>query len=264
MRAVLLAAGLGTRLRPLTDHWPKCLMPIQGVPLLEYWLDAIRKIGFKEALVNVHFQPEIMRCFLARPKYQKWVVTSYESELQGTAGTLRTNREYLLGMQTLLVHADNWCLCDLKGFVDYHLHLRPKGTLITMMTFETDHPQSCGIVELDGEGIVRRFHEKVENPPGNLANGAVYILEPEVLDWLYSFPEYSDFSTQVLPYFMGKIATFQNSGIHRDIGVIEELNKAQFDRHDFGEVLEQDQWAIDFLQLPIHRLLSEGIIRDAG
>jgi len=95
------------------------------------------------------------------------------------------------------------------------------------MTFRTDTPESCGIVELDEHSVVRAFHEKVKNPPDNLANGAVYILENSVFDFLESLGlDRIDFSTQVLPEFMGKIFTFLNDQYHRDIGTMENYKKA--------------------------------------
>jgi mannose-1-phosphate guanylyltransferase len=97
-----------------------------------------------------------------------------------------------------------------------------------MMTFRTDQPSACGIVELDTDGVVRAFHEKVENPPGNLANGAVYVLGPEVVDYIASLgKEVIDFSTEVLPHYMGRINTFLNNIYHRDIGNLDSLALAQ-------------------------------------
>ena len=85
-----------------------------------------------------------------------------------------------------VVHADNLCFCDFKAFIQSHKN-RPKETQITMMLFRTDNPSSCGIVEVDKNNIVQEFHEKVANPPSNLANGAVYICEPSLLDFLQTF-----------------------------------------------------------------------------
>jgi mannose-1-phosphate guanylyltransferase len=96
-----------------------------------------------------------------------------------------------------------------------------------MMTFHTKTPSTCGIVEIDEDGVVIGFHEKVKSPPGNLANGAVYLLEPEVLRWICDRPEITDFSTQVLPHFIGRIATWHNEGTHIDIGSKESLRAAQ-------------------------------------
>jgi mannose-1-phosphate guanylyltransferase len=103
-----------------------------------------------------------------------------------------------------------------------------RGIEITMMTFETDVPQSCGIVELDARGAVIAFHEKQPNPPGNLANGAVYIISPAVIQFIAGLcKDQVDFSTEVLPHFMGRINTFHNSIYHRDIGTPESLRLAE-------------------------------------
>ncbi len=97
-----------------------------------------------------------------------------------------------------------------------------------MMTFNTTEPEACGIVELDERGLVRAFHEKVKNPPGDLANAAVYILSPSVMDFLTGLgKEVIDFSTEVLPHFMGRINVFHNEIYHRDIGTVESLLIAQ-------------------------------------
>ncbi len=96
------------------------------------------------------------------------------------------------------------------------------------MTFYTDAPETCDIVDLDERGAVRTFHEKVANPPGNLANAAVYILAPAVMDFIAGLgKEVIDFSMEVLPHFLGRINTFHNGIYHRDIGTIESLMIAQ-------------------------------------
>lgn len=255
MKAILLAAGLGTRLKPLTDIWPKCLMPIQGRPLLEYWLDDFQKLGLNEIVINTHHHPEIVAEFLRRPKFGTDLIVAYEQELLGTAGTLRRNGELLAGDSILVAHADNWCRCDLEDFLRFHFNGRPAGTEITMMTFETTNPESCGIVEIDDSGVVRGFHEKVTNPPGNLANAAVYIIEPCVLEWLRSRPEVCDFSTGVLPEFVGRIATWKNSGVHRDIGTIAELRSAQRDLVNPAAGLD-DPWQDAFRRHPIQQYVQ--------
>ena len=99
---------------------------------------------------------------------------------------------------------------------------------MTMMTFTTTEPELCGIVELDERGVVKKIFEKVENPPGNLANGAVYILAPSVMNFLISLnSKMIDFSTEVLPHFLGRINSFHNDIYHRDIGTAESLRVAQ-------------------------------------
>ncbi|MFL2809738.1 MAG: nucleotidyltransferase family protein, partial [bacterium] len=165
VKALLLAAGLGTRLSPLTDDWPKCLMPIGERPLLEYWLETLYSTGVKEVLVNLHHHSEKVQEFLNRPRFEDWVSSVSEETLLGTAGTLKANKEHFQNCTTLLVHADNWCQCDFAGFLNYHRTYRPANCPITMMTFESPTPETCGIVETDADGVVVAFHEKSNYPP---------------------------------------------------------------------------------------------------
>lgn len=227
MRAVLLAAGLGTRLKPVTDSIPKCLVPIRGRPLLGYWFDLLFAGGIERAIVNLHHHPDAVRAFIARSPWRDRVEPVFEERLLGTGGTVLRNRGWLSGGSFMLVHADNLSRFDVAAFVAAHRD-RPPRAAMTMMTFDTDTPRSCGIVERDSSGLVRRLHEKVPDPPGTRANAAVYILEPEVVDFMASLgKEFVDFSTEVLPAFLGRIATFHNSDYHRDIGTPESLRKAE-------------------------------------
>ena len=260
VRALLLAAGLGTRLHPLTKKWPKCLMPIGERPLLEHWLETLYSTKVHEVLINLHHHSEIVQNFLNRPRFIDWVSSMYEETLLGTAGTLRANKDFFQNYTTLMVHADNWCQCDFADFLNYHQKLRHKHCLITMMTFESPTPETCGIVETDTDGIVVGFHEKSNNPLGNLANGAVYMLEPEIFKWIEEHPDISDFSTEVLPHFMGSIATWNNYGIHRDIGALPMLQMSQSDPQPISCWPETDTWQKEFLSNPIHTQITKILV----
>jgi mannose-1-phosphate guanylyltransferase len=226
MRALLLAAGLGTRLRPLTDSMPKCLVPIKGQPLLDIWLERLTKAGLGPFLVNTHYLSAQVESFLEASPYRSQVGLVHESQLRGTAGTLIANLNFFEGMDGMLIHADNYCLADLEAFMDYHLH-RPPECLLTMMTFRATDPSSCGIVELDGRGVVIGFHEKVNKPPGNLANGAVYILSAELLRRLRNdFYDVSDFSTEVLNRLVGQIYSYETYETFMDVGTPETYQRA--------------------------------------
>jgi mannose-1-phosphate guanylyltransferase len=229
LKGLLLAAGLGTRLRPLTDTVPKCLVPILGKPLLGYWLDLLFEGGFESAVVNTHYLPARVREFIAASPWSERVTLVHEDQLLGTGGTVLRNRERFAGEAFLVAHADNLTRFDARKFRERH-ERRPAGAAITMMTFETDAPQSSGIVVENRAGLVTEFHEKVANPPGNHANAAVYIFEPEVVDFLASLGRpVIDLSTEVLPHFLGRICTFHNADYHRDIGTPESLRKAELE-----------------------------------
>jgi len=256
IKALLLAAGLGTRLKPLTDIWPKCLMPIRDRPLLEYWLNILQKSGIDNILVNTHYLSEYVEGFIKQPQFTGWVDSVYEPSLLGTAGTIRKNIDFCQNDTILLAHADNWTCCDFSDFLDYHHSQRPKGTVMTMMTFTCPNPSECGIVELDHDGIVVGFHEKVKNPPSNLANAAVYLIESEVIECIKNNPEITDFSTEVIPQFMGRISAWENKNIHRDIGTIKILKEAQMDKCETPPWTEESSWQQDFLSNPIHKLID--------
>lgn len=226
MRAILLAAGFGTRLRPLTDTIPKCLVPIKGQPLLDIWLRDLTKAGIGPFLVNTHYLVEKVADYIRASAYADQVTLVHEPKLLGTAGTLIANLDFFSGQDGLLIHADNYCFADFKAFVTAHQN-RPSGCLMTMMTFRTDSPSSCGIVELSEQGVVIGFHEKVSSPPGNLANGAVYILSTALLQAIGSqFRTATDFSTQVLLPLVGQIYTYETNAVFLDIGTPEAYRKA--------------------------------------
>ena len=226
MRALLLAAGLGTRLRPLTETLPKCLAPIKGKPLLEIWLDRLSAVGVEEFLVNTHYLNKQVEDFVAESRYKDRITLVNESKLLGTAGTLIANIKFFQGKDGMLIHADNYCLADLGEFQEAHKR-RPKECLITMMTFRTEDPSSCGIAVVNKNGVVIDFYEKAINPPGNLANAAVYILSAEFIQRMTTdFRCMEDFSIDILQKIKGSIYSHEISNIHIDIGTIKNYQRA--------------------------------------
>jgi mannose-1-phosphate guanylyltransferase len=227
MRALLLAAGLGTRLRPITNTVPKCMVPIHGKPLLGYWLGLLLNDGVDRILINTHYLPEPVCSFVAASPCAPSISLVHEVHLLGTGGTVLKNRAFAAGQALMVGHADNLTRFKPSEFIAAHVN-RSAGTSMTMMTFDTDAPQTCGIVELDAQGVVQAFHEKVANPPNTRANAAVYIFEPTVIDFIASLgKEVCDISTEILPHFLGQIQTFHNTDYHRDIGNMESLMLAE-------------------------------------
>jgi len=213
-------------------------MPVNGRPLLEYWLRSLDAAGVSEILVNTHHLPHLVRGWLTESRWAGRVRMVHEPVLLGTGGTLVANQDFCGAGPVMLVHADNLCDAPLERFIAAHSQRAP-GAAMTMMTFATDSPQNCGILELDELGVVRDFHEKVSRPPGNLANAAVYIVEPEVGDYAASFgKDEVDFSTEVIPYFLGRIQSWHNPGYHRDIGNVASLLAAQV---EFSGVIEDQE-----------------------
>ena len=224
MKAILLAAGFGTRLRPLTNNIPKCLVPIKGKPLLEIWLDKLTNIGITEFLINTHYLSEKVVDFINQSRYKNNCKVVYEKKLLGTAGTLLSNLSFIEN-ECILIHADNYCEDDLTDFVKSH-RLRPIQTKITVMCFRAEDPSKCGIFTVDEKNIATSFFEKVQSPPSNLANGAVYILSSDFITVLKSkYSQSIDFSLDVLPYFVNKIYCYETEKNYVDIGTPENYKR---------------------------------------
>jgi len=232
VKALLLAAGIGTRLRPLTDSTAKCLVPVAGRPLLDYWFDRFAEAGLRDVLINTHHLREQVRLFIDRINARGWfrVVESYEPQLLGSAGTVRANRHFTSdGQDLLIVYADNLSDVDLAEMIRVH---RSHDDPITMMLFHAPNPENCGIAELDGSGKIVEFVEKPMNAVGNLANGGVYVLTAEAYQHIAGMNVF-DLASDALPAFVGCMRGWIWEGYHRDIGTPEALQQAQIDARRF-------------------------------
>lgn len=178
-------------------------------------------------MVNLHNLPDTVQRYLERCPHPIKVTTAHEDELLGTGGTLLRNRAFFGTDPVTLAHTDNLSLFDISAFLRAYAE-RPSGVEITIMTFRADDPTACGIVELDEYGIVQAFHEKVPNPPENIASAAVYVLGPSVLATRERLGRAKiDFSTEVLPRYMQRINGFHNDVYHRDIRTLPSLLAAR-------------------------------------
>ena len=179
MKAFLLAAGLGTRLRPVTDSIPKCLVQVGGRTMLDIWLDALAEAGVAEVLVNTHHFADLVEAHVAQRQCAPVVRVSHEPELLGSAGTLLANRDFVAGDEMfLVVNADNLTDFDLGLLVDAH---RSGGADATLSVFRAPRPSQCGVVEVE-DGWVVGFAEKPEAPRSDLANAGMYAFSPRVLE----------------------------------------------------------------------------------
>jgi mannose-1-phosphate guanylyltransferase len=203
-------------------------MPIGGEPLLGHWLKKLEIAGCDAVLVNTHYLTEQVEAFLKNWHSPTMAVhTVHEPELLGTAGTLLSNQKFFEGATGLLIHADNAMAGNLQPFLNAH-QKRQSYCLLTMLTFQTDVPSACGIVEIDEQLVVHSFHEKLLEPPGNRANGALYAFEQLFLEHLKLMePKPSDFSTEVVPSLMGRIQSWHTEEPYLDIGTPRALAKAQ-------------------------------------
>lgn len=225
-RALLLAGGMGTRLRPLTDTTPKCLIPVAGRPILDYWMDALNRAGIGQALLNTHHHADQVRRYITEVNARGGVRLSeaHEPELLGSAGTVAANRDWATG-DIVVIYADNLSDIDLEAFVAFHQsHDDP----MSMALFRAPVPENCGIATLDQTGRITDFTEKPKSPASDLANAGLYVLDAaawrEIAD-LQAF----DFGFDVLPSFVGRMRGFTHDGYHLDIGTHPALAKANAD-----------------------------------
>ena len=227
-KVLLLAGGLGTRLRPLTDSVPKCLVPIRGRPLLDYWFDRFADAGIRDVLINTHHLPAQVRAYAERVNRSGRfdVRESFEPVLLGSAGTLHANRGWIEAGETcLIVYADNLSDVDLSQFLQFHIS---HGAAMTMMLFHTPYPTKCGIAALDANNRIVEFVEKPEHPRSDLANAGVYALTSSAYHEMADMNKF-DLGFDVLPAFVGRMFGWVWSGYHRDIGTPEALRQAELD-----------------------------------
>lgn len=227
MKAYLLAAGLGSRLRPITDTTAKCLVPICGHPLLEWWAKLFIDNGVDEVLINTHYLSDQVHDFLEEYNSRGTGLTfveSYEKELIGSGGTVYSNRDFVKGEEDFLIcYADNLTDIHLDELISFH---KAKNAPLTMGLFHTSLPKQCGIAALNEDGLVTEFVEKPEEPKSDLANGGIYVCNKSVFDY---FPGegFSDIGKDVLPKLVGKMYGWEIPQYLIDIGTMETYERAQ-------------------------------------
>lgn len=228
VKALLLAGGLGTRLRPLTETTPKCLIPVGGRPILDYWVDALERAHITEALLNTHHLPDPVRRYMTAVNQTGRVALqeAYEPTLLGSAGTVAANRDFAENADAIVViYADNLSDMDLGALVAAHnAHLDP----MTMALFHTPYPEKCGIAALDSDGRITEFFEKPEQPKSDLANAGIYVLDADAWREIADMGAF-DFGFDVIPKFVGRMRGFTHQGYHRDIGTHDSLAQANAD-----------------------------------
>lgn len=226
-KALLLAAGLGTRLRPLTNTIPKCLIPVDGKPLLDYWFDAISKVAIQDVLINTHHLRHKVQEYLETKRSNTLCITEfYEPTLLGSAGTIHANADWMEDADhCVVIYADNFSDVDLGNLIARHVDSHAE---FTMLLFEAPDPTQCGIVELDEQQYVTRFEEKPSKPRSKLANAGIYVMSAALYRDIGNMNAF-DLGLDVLPNLVGRIHGLVHPGYHRDVGTYESLAKIEAD-----------------------------------
>jgi mannose-1-phosphate guanylyltransferase/phosphomannomutase len=195
MKVVILAGGSGTRLYPLTRKTAKCMLPVNGKPLLEHIIRYLTSYGFKEIIVTVGKKKEqIIDYFGDGSEFNVKLSYSVESKPLGTAGSFK-NAEQYLGGTTLIIQGDNLTNFNLKNVLAFH---RKRKAMVTITLTQVKDPAGYGIAVIDRQGRIMRFEEKPEQLFSKLVNSGIYVVERKVLDHIPKGIMF-DFSRDLFP-----------------------------------------------------------------
>jgi len=223
MKALLLAAGFGTRLLPITEKIPKCLVKVNEISMLEFWIRKLERIEVSKVVVNTHHFSELVSNEINVINVTRKIQIFHEEELLGTAGTLLANLEPTLDSDLLVIHCDNYSEIDLDDFIRMHSQ-RDRECVITMAIFKTNNVQMSGMVETDETNTICNFIEKPMYSELTMANAAIYIFDKQALEEIRKkYVDALDIARDILPNFIGRIQAYSITGFHMDMGTIENL-----------------------------------------
>jgi mannose-1-phosphate guanylyltransferase / phosphomannomutase len=233
MKAVVMAGGEGTRLRPLTSNQPKPMVSIVGKPCMEHILELLREHELTEVIVTVAFLPQAIRGYFGTGEALGMEIGySVEESPLGTAGSVR-HAVRQLDETFLVISGDALCDVDLGALVAFH---KERGAAVTIGLKSVDNPLEFGIVVTDEEGRIERFLEKPSwgQVFSDTINTGIYVLEPEVLKHVPANQPF-DFSKELFPYLleMGRpLYGYVMDGYWQDIGNLDQFRQANFDALD--------------------------------
>jgi mannose-1-phosphate guanylyltransferase/mannose-1-phosphate guanylyltransferase/phosphomannomutase len=223
---MVLAAGLGTRLRPLTYEIPKPMVPVLDRPVMAHIVDLLDRYRFEDVIANLHYFPDTIRDYFGdRIEYR------YEEELLGTAGGVRNCRDFLsVEGPFLIISGDALTDIDLGRFAERH---RAAGGIATLAVKRVADTREYGVVLHDSDGRISGFQEKPDPAEAlsDLGNCGIYIFEPEIFDYFPPEP-FVDWAQHVFPALLEHDVSFFIHELHEywnDVGSLDELKAGTFD-----------------------------------
>lgn len=224
MKAFLLLAGHGTRLRPLTDAVPKCLLSIGGTPLLDIWLNLCARAGITEVLLNLHAHADLIERHIKCCKPPVKIYLAREERLLGSAGTLAENRAWVRSDPDFwVIYSDVLTNTDLKRISEFHFR---HSAVATLGLYQVPDPSRCGVARVDEDGVIVDFQEKPPNPRSNWVFSGLMMAKTRFLDFIPS-DRPADIGSHVLPRLVGKMRGFPITDYLLDIGTKANYARAQ-------------------------------------
>ena len=231
-KAMVLAAGLGTRLRPLTDLISKPMAPIVNRPVMEHIIKLLAEHGFKDIVCNLHYFPdEIKNHFGDGSKWGVNIVYSFEEELLGTAGGVKKVEDFFQEQTFLVISGDALTDINLSNAYDFHKEKKGRATLVLT---EVEDTTQFGVVILDNEKRIKGFQEKPLSGEArsNLANSGIYFFEPDIFKYMPPRGQFYDFGKNLFPDLLEKDIPYygyKHSSYWNDVGSLDEYQQGNFD-----------------------------------
>ncbi len=225
MKAMVLAAGLGTRLKPITFEIPKPMVPVLDRPVMAHIVNLLRQQGFDDLIANLHYFPNSIKNY-----FGDTLTYSFEEELLGTAGGVRNVADFFGDDPIVIISGDALTDIDLRKLVERH---RSAGGIATLTVKKVPDTREYGVVIHDADGRIQGFQEKPDPAEAlsDLGNCGIYVFSPEIFDY---FPErpFADWAQDVFPALLENDVPFYVHEIDEywnDVGSLHELKSGTFD-----------------------------------
>ena len=220
MKAIIMAGGVGSRLRPLTNNQPKPMVPIIDRPILYYIVNLLKANGITEIAMTLNYMPQkIINYFKDGSKFGVTIEYFIENEPLGTAGSIKNAEEFIDGT-FVVISGDAFTNVSIKEAIDFH---KRNNGIMTIVAKEVEDPNGFGVLKTDEKGRVTEFVEKPEMASGNLINTGIYVCDKKVLDYI---PDgFYDFGRELLPSLIGGLYAISTDKYWSDIGTLRSYYK---------------------------------------